>query len=231
MSNEIVKQENTFAIAPSDMDDDFAEEMQGLNITFERIKAPSGGGLAFEVPGENPDEPEMQKEFEAVVIHQHPMLSYYKEKYNGANEAPNCSSRDGVVGVNRDTGEIRQCKGCAYNEFGSGENGGKACKSKRKMFLLRAGEALPVLFTLPTTSVNDFSRYMVSLKGKRKRIWAVVTKFSLKKDSNKQGITFSKVVLNYVRDLTEEELKNCMELRSQVKEIAKNMQENYESEE
>jgi hypothetical protein len=33
------------------------EEMDGLPTTFDRVKIPSGGGLAFEVPGDDPGQP------------------------------------------------------------------------------------------------------------------------------------------------------------------------------
>lgn len=231
MSNEIVKREENFVTTNSNLTDALGEEMQGLNITFDRIKVPSGGGLAYEVPGDNPEEPELEKEFDAVILYHHPMLSYYKEKYNGSNEAPNCSSIDGVVGVDRDTGELRQCKDCPNNIFGSGENGGKACKIKRRIFILRKNEALPVIFTLPTSSVGDFSKYIMRLVSKNKKSNQVVSRFSLKKVQNSGGITYSKVVVNTIRELTEEEQKSIDNLSNQVKAIAKNLQENYESEE
>ena len=45
--------------------DVMAEEMSGLSASFERIKIPSGGGTVFEIPGDDPDEPETVKEFSA----------------------------------------------------------------------------------------------------------------------------------------------------------------------
>lgn len=229
MSNEIIKKEEQF-ITPAE-NIDFQEEMQGLNITFDRIKVPSGGGLAFEVPGENPVEPDLQKEFSAVILYHHPVLSYYKEKYTGGNEAPDCSSFDGINGVERETGEIKKCKDCPLNVFGTGENGGKACKTKRRIFILRANEMLPTILSLPTASIGDFSKYIMRLVSKGKKSNQVVTKFSLKKVQNAGGITYSKVVLATERDLNEEEMKNIAKMTEQVKAIASNLQENYESEE
>lgn len=57
MQNEIVKKETEYAVESSNLAESLGEEMQGLNITFDRIKVPSGGGLAYEVPGDNPEEP------------------------------------------------------------------------------------------------------------------------------------------------------------------------------
>lgn len=229
MSNEIIKKEEQFITPVENLD--FQEEMQGLNITFDRIKVPSGGGLAFEVPGENPDEPDLQKEFSAVILYHHPVLSYYKEKYTGGNEAPDCSSFDGINGVERETGEIKKCKDCPLNVFGTGENGGKACKTKRRIFILRANEMLPTILSLPTASIGDFSKYIMRLVSKGKKSNQVVTKFSLKKVQNAGGITYSKVVLATERDLNEEEMKNIAKMTEQVKAIASSLKENYESEE
>ena len=218
MSNEIVKTENQYVANAETLD--LQEEMAGLNITFDRIKVPSGGGLAFEVPGENPDEPDLQKEFKAVIVYHHPIHSYYKEKYTGGNEAPDCASIDGIVGVEKETGEMKRCKDCPLNEFGSGENGGKACKNRRRIFILRENEIFPTLLSLPTASVDNFSKYIFSLVGKHKKSNQVVTKFSLKKDTNKNGITFSKVVLAYDRDLSPEEVENIQKIGEQVKAMA-----------
>ena len=229
MSNEIIRKEEQFITPVENLD--FQEEMQGLNITFDRIKVPSGGGLAFEVPGENPDEPDLQKEFIAVILYHHPVLSYYKEKYTGGNEAPDCSSFDGINGVERETGEIKKCKDCPLNVFGTGENGGKACKTKRRIFILRANEMLPTILSLPTASIGDFSKYIMRLVSKGKKSNQVVTKFSLKKVQNAGGITYSKVVLATERDLNEDEMKNIAKMTEQVKAIASSLKENYESEE
>ena len=56
-----------------------AEEMSGLSASFERIKIPSGGGTVFEIPSDDPDEPETVKEFSSVILYQHPLNAYYKE--------------------------------------------------------------------------------------------------------------------------------------------------------
>ena len=229
MGSELVKQENQFVANAEAID--LQEELQGLNITFDRIKVPSGGGLAFEVPGDNPDEADLQKEFSAVILYQHPILSYYKEKYTGGSEAPDCSSMDGIGGIDKETGEMKLCKNCPLNQFGTGENGGKACKNKRRLFLLRAGEAFPTVLTLPTTSVNDFSKFAMRLISKGKRPYQVVTKFGLKKDSNKNGITFSKVTLAFERDLNENEMVNVKKMSEQVKAMALTMHDTDDSEE
>ena len=73
----------------------FSEELDGLRPSFERIKIPAGGGLAYELPGENPESPDTEKEFSAVILYHHPINTYYKEKFNGSSNPPDCSSIDG----------------------------------------------------------------------------------------------------------------------------------------
>ena len=69
------------------------------------------------------------------------------------------------------------------------------------------------------------------LLSKGKKSNQIVTKFGLKKDSNKTGITFSKVTLGYERDLTEQELVNVKKMSEQVKSMASTLHENFDSEE
>ena len=148
------------------------------------------------------------------------MLSYYKEKYTGGNQAPDCGSYDGINGIDRESGEIRQCKDCPLNQFGSGENGGKACKTKRRIFLLRENEAIPTILTLPTGSIGDFSKYIMRLVTKGKKSNHVVTKFSLSKAQNSGGINYSKVVLTQAYELSPVEVEQVSKMSEQVKLLA-----------
>ena len=159
----LVLKENNFA-------DIVAEEMDGLSASFERIKIPSGGVTMFEIPGDNPDEPETVKEFSAVILHHHPMYAFYKEKYTGGSNPPDCGSFDGKTGEGDPGGN---CETCPYNKFGSGENGAKACKNRRRIYLLREGELFPMILSLPTGSLKEFSRFLMKQlsKGNKSNIW------------------------------------------------------------
>ena len=202
-----------------------AEEMDGLNLSFDRIKIPAGGGLAYEVPSDNPDSPDTVKEFKAVILYHHPSHSYYKEKYTGGNTPPDCASNNGHTGTDAETGEVRECKDCPNNKFGSGENGAKLCKQKRRVYILRAGEALPIILSLPTGSLADFSKYITRLLSKGQKSSTVVTKFSLKKAQNAGGISYSQAVLSVDRDLSKEESGIIARLTEQVKAIAQRIPE------
>ena len=194
-----------------------SDEMNGLTGSFERIKIPSGGMTIFEVPSDNPDEPENVKEFPAVILHHHPLNAFYKTKYTGGSNPPDCGSMDGICGNGTPGGE---CAKCPYNKFGSGENGAKACKNRRRIYLMREGEIFPMVLSLPTGSLKGFTRYIVQLISKGKNSNTVVTKFSLRKATNKGGVAYSQALFSVDRDLTPDEIALMAELTEQVKEYS-----------
>ena len=197
-----------------------AEEMDGLSLTFDRIKIPAGGGLAYEVPSDDVNNPDTVKEFKAVILYHHPVHTYYKEKYTGGNTPPDCGSMDGKTGIDAD-GVVNACKECEFGEFGSGDNGvGKACKQKRRLYILRAGEALPNILSLPTGSLGGFSKYVMRLLSKGKKPGMVVTKFALKKEQNSGGINYSQAVLSVDRHLSDDEAAGLLSLSEQMKAFA-----------
>ena len=223
MANEIVKKDENTAVAYGaevNLGEIFAEELDGLTPSFDRIKIPAGGGLAYEVPGDEPDSPDSVKEFKAVILYHHPISCYYKDDYTGGNNPPDCGSMDGKIGVEAETGCIKPCAECECNKFGSGKNGAKACKQKRRIYVLREGEALPTILSLPTGSLGEFSKYVMRLLSKGRKTNGVVTRFSLKKAQNSGGINYSQAVFAMDRTLTAEESANIIPLSEQVKAMA-----------
>jgi hypothetical protein len=218
--NEIAEVKSGYALAGANLNEILSEELDGLTLSFDRIKVPAGGGLTFALPSENPDDPDMAKEVKAVILYHHPIHSYYREKYTGGNEAPDCGSLDGHTGVEAEGGEIKVCKDCEYNKFGSGENGAKACKQKRRIYILREGEALPIILSLPTGSLAEFSKYVMRLLSKGQKTSGVVTKFTLKKAQNAGGISYSQVVCAADRVLLPDEQAAIERLSEQVKRFA-----------
>ncbi|HPF54672.1 MAG TPA: hypothetical protein PLM48_08550 [Clostridia bacterium] len=220
-SKDIAAIENTGYLTESiNLSDLFSEEMDGLTPTFDRIRIPAGGGISYEVPGDDPSSPDMAKDFNAVILYHHPIFSFYTEKFNGGSQPPECASMDGHVGIDATTGECRDCKACPFAKFGSGENGGMACKQKRRVYLLRENELLPVILTVPTGSLKEFTKYVTRLLQKGKKTNQVVTRFSLQKAQNSTGIAFSQVVCSVARPLTPEEQASIHSMSEQVKAYA-----------
>ena len=79
--------------------EDIGDDFEGLRISFPRIKIPSGGSLQFEVPGDNPEEPEYQKNITGIIVYTHAANAYWPvgAEYD-ENIPPFCASYDGKKG-------------------------------------------------------------------------------------------------------------------------------------
>ena len=220
---------------PQEVMEILEENMAGATPEFPRVKIPSGGGIAFEVPGDNPDEPDSVKELEGVVLDHYPVNAYWARKFTGENNPPDCASLDGKIGQAPQNspvpwaGGIQDCKTCPFNQWGSAKDeagnstNGKACKNMHRIYLLRENEIFPVLVTLPPTSVPHWTAYTARLSGKLLRFYGVVTKIKLKKAKNKGGIEYSEAVFGKSKDLTPEEVAAMKELSLSLRAAMRNV--------
>ena len=223
MAANLVKAEN-FAIVP--MSEDIAqmltEELDGMGqVPFDAVKIPSGGGLSFELSGDDPDNPETAQTLTGVIVHHHPVNVYWEHDFDGAGGLPDCSSPDGKHGLNAKTGELLDCASCPYNQFGSGKGNSKACKNTHRVYLLRENEPLPILLTLPPTSLRAFKDYLAKrliMKGKRST--DVLTSIKLKREKNADGIAYSACVFTKAGDLTTDQIAAVKPVAAWVKGIS-----------
>lgn len=198
----------------------FAEEMDGLQITFDRVKIPSGGGLAFEVPGDDSENPDVVKELVGVIIDHYPVNAYWADKYSGQNNPPDCSSMDGKMGTN---GTV--CRNCRFNQWGSGEDGkSKACKNMHRIYLLSSGQMFPLLLTLPPTSLKNLSDYLAKrVISKGHRSYEVLTKITLKKATSGTGIAYSQAHFSLAGVLSAEVANQAQQIAEQYKPLTRAM--------
>lgn len=201
----MLKEENMFVLPAGnsvDIAQAMGEEMEGLPMSFTRIKIPAGGGLSFEVPGDDPERPEMAQELVGVIVDHHPVNAYWKDKYSGGNTPPDCSSMDGKIGIGQPGGN---CRTCPFNQFGS-DGAGKACKNMHRIYILRSGEIFPMLLTLPPTSLKNFGDYVLKrVIAKGYRTNEVITKITLTRAKNANGITYSQAQFTLVEPLSDEQ--------------------------
>lgn len=211
-------------VLSDDMGQALAEEMEGLQLSFPRIKIPSGGGLAFEIPGDDPENPDAEKEIVGIIVDHHPVNAYWQNKYSGANNPPDCSSMDGKIGIDAD-GNRKPCNSCPMNDWGSSEDGrGKACKNMHRVYILREGEMLPLLLTLPPTSLKNISDYLgLRIVSKGLRSYGVVSKVSLKKAQNAGGINYSQAVFALAGKLSPEQTKAMAEYSQGIRSITRQL--------
>lgn len=219
--NELAKAEGfQLSVISGDLAAAVAEEMDGLGaLSFDRVKVPSGGGIAFELPGEDENNPESSPSITGIILDHHPVNAYWAEKYSGGNAQPDCSSYDGKKGVLRETGEVMDCASCPYNQFGS-DGRGKACKNVHRLYILRENNPVPIILALPPTSLKSFRDYIgkkVLLKGLR--CYQAVTKITLKKEVNADNVQYSRAVFTLVDALGADQQDAVEAMRAMVKAV------------
>lgn len=197
-----------------------SEDLAGLELTFDRIKIPAGGSTAFEIPDGDGDDTTMVKDITGVILLHHPAYAYYTEKYAGGSNPPDCGSFDGVTGVGNPGGS---CSKCMYNQFGSGDGQSKACKNRRMIYILMEGEIFPMVLSLPTGSLKEFTKYLKRQLSKGRKLNRIVTKISLKKATSGSGIAFSQAVFAFERVLRPEEKTAITAVTESVKAYAANL--------
>lgn len=226
--NEVALIENfDLQVISGELAEAIAEEMDGLGtLPFDRVKIPSGGSIAFELPGEDEDNPEASPELVGVILYHHPANAYWKDKYAGGSIQPDCSSIDGKKGIERESGATKDCASCPYNQFGSGQDGGKgkACKNVHRIYMVREGNPVPLILSLPPTSIKGMRDYIgrsIVLKGLRS--YDVITRITLKKEQSAGGITYSRAIFSFAGKLSEEQKAAARKMAETVKIGAQNI--------
>ena len=224
-------------VLPTALDSDFssedlADDMEGLQLTMQRVKIPGGGNLQFEIRSDDPDNPDYERKLVGVILYHHLANTYWPEgsEYDD-NVPPFCQSFDGKQGYGEPGGV---CAACAFNQFGSTANGsGKACKNMRQVYLLRSGEYFPLQLSLPPTSLRPFNDFLnLVFVARRRPSFTAIVEIGLKR-AESGGYTYSVATFRKVRDLDGEDLaaiKSYVEnFKEQIKTILDQRAENYKS--
>lgn len=192
------------------------ENLGGSEISpfdLDVITVPSGGGLAWVVPGLDGDESE--KELEGIIVHHQPVRSFWKESFeaSGGGTPPDCSSVDGRVGVGSPGGV---CRACPLDTWGSGKGDAKACQERHMVFLLRPHEFLPVLVNVPPGSLKLVRKMLLRLTSKCIPFYDVVVALGLKQDKSSTGITYSQIAPRRVGAVGEDERERLAAYRDAI---------------
>ena len=52
--------------------EEIAEDVEGMeSMSFQRVKIPAGGAIQYEIPTEDPDNPDYSKTLEGVILYNH----------------------------------------------------------------------------------------------------------------------------------------------------------------
>ena len=207
------------------------DEMEDLDevrgISCRQIKIPSGGGKAYEVESDNPDDPDIMKEIEAVILFTHRMNSYWSGEFGSGDgtggRLPDCSSMDAKVGVDFETGEKKECETCPLNQYAE-DGSGKPCKNIRRLYLLISGKPGVYLLSIPPTSIKEVNKQLARIMGNNKVPYTcMVVRFKLEQAENRNKIKYSKVVVEKAGLLPKETWPQTMAMRKELKEKYKDV--------
>lgn len=149
-------------------------------FSLDRIKVPSGGGTTWEVPTLD-GIAEMKVVTGVVIFHQLQRSYWSQELEAGQSVPPDCTSVDAVIGVGDPGGE---CAKCPLAKFGTATKNGKpakgqACKQMRILWMIRPDSFMPVIISVPPTSLRPFQDYLMRLAGEGMPISTVLTNLKL----------------------------------------------------
>jgi hypothetical protein len=159
-------------------------------MDLDRVKVPAGGATTWCVPTLEGDE--NTQEVVGVIVGVQNCRAYWQGDFSGGGDPPDCSSDDAHMGVGAPGGP---CDKCPQAQFGSDNRGkGQACKAIKRLFVLRPGNMLPIVVTLPPTSLKPATRFLLRLVGAGLKYQEAVTRITLEKTKNSEGIAYGVAV-------------------------------------
>ena len=185
-----------------------AQEEVGGTILY-RAKIPSGGAKSFEIVTGNDDTDTTVQKLVGVVIHSQKCNARFDEDTRGL--PPVCASPDGVIGI--EGGVEHVCADCPFNRFGTAKNGtgtGKACKNMIRLYMMVEGSPIPIVLSLPPTSIEGWRNYRLGVLGPRQlKPYEVVTELSLTVKSNRAGDQYAIVKPRLIGRLSDADKANA----------------------
>jgi len=179
---------------------------------LQRVKVPSGGGKNWELPDGS-----AAPKISGVIVVRQPVRAFWKERFSetGGGTPPDCTSDDLTTGIG-DNGQeqgTHSCLTCPMAQFGSavndkGEPGlGQACQQITRLFMLREGQMLPLLVSVPPSSAKACKQFAIHTASAGLPLWSVETELGLNQVKSQGGITYSKVTFKALRALEGAELE------------------------
>jgi len=185
-----------------------------------QLRVPSGGGIAWEV--ETLSGPEAVKSLDLIVLEMSlAQRKWYRVGLDDADEgggnAPDCQSSDGTTGVGchelkapKEGTPVQEyaCAKCQWAQWGSDRGGrkGQDCRQYGLALCLAKESLLPMVLSVPATSLRGAKAYRLRLLGGAKKLTHVVTRVSLTKVAAKPA--YSTIDWGYLGDLDEEARKS-----------------------
>ena len=204
--------------------EDLADDVEGMQLSFRRVKIPGGGTIQFEFPGDNPEDPDYEKIIEGIILFSHANNAYWPSgsEYDD-NVTPQCTSFDGKTGCGNPGGA---CSLCPFNKYGTAvdKNGvptkGKACKNMRHLYILRNGECMPIVLALPPTSLKSYTDFINgSFVTRNRPTYTGIVQIALKKvdGANPYSVATFRKIYDFAGEELEQITAYAKNFREQIK--------------
>lgn len=185
-----------------------------------KAKVGSGGVKVFIFTNGSKDI--VMENFRGIIIAHHKCNALFPastdDTEESANKPPICSSTDGITGIDRETGECKNCEDCPYNIFGT-YGKGKACKNMHRLYILMEGCPIPVTLSLPPTSLELWRNYaLMDVAAAGLDMTEVVTEFGLTNEVSKAGQKYSIVNFKIVGKVNEEVKAICADMGASIEQ-------------
>ena len=170
------------ALVEANMGD--ASQMRVFDLP--RVQMPTGGGSKWTIPTLEGED--SVATVDGIVLCWQPVRGYWPGEFGGAMP-PQCSSNDGLSGFGDPGGT---CSVCPFAQFKSAaRGGGQACKAMIRLLILRPDSMLPIVLSLPPTSLKAWRVYGAKLLNAQVPFWAAVTSIGLDQKQNPDSIKYS----------------------------------------
>jgi hypothetical protein len=174
----------------------------------------------------------------------------FEDRKEGESVMPNCYSVDAVKPCGGDKMQSEFCATCPQNKFGSGKDGsGKACRNTVRFLFLPDGAVLPVVLSIPPTSLSKKGSLQTWLNDVPNKVataynalnihtkkggaivdyWPATVELTLAKEKFQSGMEASVLKVKTLDVLTPNNVENANKLR-QLFSMVKDATEAYRNE-
>ncbi len=161
-------------------------------LDFDRIAMPTKGTVTFALP--TPAGEQHPATMLGVVLAAQSKRAFWAEEFTGGGVPPDCTSRDGVLGVGTPGGICRECPCSQFDDDGTPP----ACTETMDLTFVGLDDELPTILTVHKMSVKTVQQYKRSLRKYRMDLSAVITELGLQEGRYRNGKSFTKLTLRAV---------------------------------
>jgi hypothetical protein len=201
------------------------QEIAEFELEFDRVKIPAGGGLSFEVPGDDPERPDSAPALEGVIVYWRKRDALYLDDFTGENNPPDALWLAGKCQYINDrakaAGALEDLNNCPFNKFVEG--GRKKTQNRADLYILSSGEMLPKELSLSPASLKTWNAFVPKrVFNKGVGLQDVAVRIKLSKQKSQGGISYSRAEFELVGLLPEEVGAQMREVGRMVQEVLKN---------